>query len=112
MKNIQFVVNSFYKKRHFFTFFWPNWHADFNFFYIKIGQFIFFLHFATTTRCNFKFRKIYPPYCTRFTADISEAIFALLYDSVCGHQSIFVLYRLKVKRAGTLLEKLSDAANS
>ena len=39
-------------------------------------------------------------------------MFALLYDSVCGHQSIFVLYRLKVKRAGTLLEKLSDAANS
>ena len=24
----------------------------------------FFWHFATTTHCNFKFRKIYPPYCT------------------------------------------------
>ena len=29
----------------------------------KNGQFSFFLHFATTTHCDFKFWKIDPPYC-------------------------------------------------
>ena len=29
----------------------------------KNGQFSFFWHFATTTRCNFKFWKVDPPYC-------------------------------------------------
>ena len=30
----------------------------------KLKMAIFFLHFANTTRCNFKFWKIYPPYRT------------------------------------------------
>ena len=38
-------------------------HKTIKFEKIKNGQFSFFLHFATTTHCNFKSWKTDPPYC-------------------------------------------------
>ena len=45
-----------------------------NFENLKNGQFKFFLHFATTTHCIFKFWQINPPYCTvQYVTDDANA---------------------------------------
>ena len=49
---------------------------------LENGQFSFFLHFATTTHCNFKFWKIDPPYCTlRVRNSLCHAFAQLLFCS-------------------------------
>ena len=42
-----------------------------NFKKVKNDQFIFFLHFATTTDCNVKFWKIDPPYNIQYVPILS-----------------------------------------
>ena len=44
----------------------------------------FFLHFATTTHCNFKFWKLDPPYCTLlYTVPYKYTIYADLHFKFC-----------------------------